>query len=68
MPERYTTPQVATVIAAVIAGFSLHIFIEQFFTYSSTSRLASGDECLMRQNPNQNPNKMLFINCGGFLQ
>ena len=74
MRERITIRKAALVgVAFMFAGLLYaYVYVQQFFTRNDAPKLASGDECApdtsLQQVPKQNPNKMLFISCGGFLE
>jgi hypothetical protein len=61
-------------LAALFAlAFNLYLAAQQFWNHATKAdgRLAAADKCepgdSALQGPKVNPNKMLFISCGGFL-
>lgn len=58
--------------SAFMVVLSVYLYVQQLFAHSSASpKFASGGECVddnaVQQGQRVNPNKMLFISCGGFL-
>ncbi len=62
------------VLLLVFAGLAalalnLYLYAQAFLQHVSGGSVARADECLPGDGaPKENPNKMLFISCGGFLE
>lgn len=72
MRERFSIHSVVLIVAAVLFVMALYayLYIRQFFTPKYSSRAIVSDACpdpSAAQATKQNPNKMLFVSCGGFI-
>lgn len=55
------------VVLAVGAGALAYVH-QLFVSVAPGAKMVAADECTQPQAPKENPNKTLFISCGGFFE
>lgn len=74
MRERSTIRRAGAAVAVITLAtiLSLYVYVQRFFTRNTSGKLVIGYQCtpdgVALQEQKINPNKMLFISCGGFYQ
>jgi hypothetical protein len=70
MLDRMKSMVIVALGAVFALGLVVYAYVHQYFT-SKGATIAQADSCDLPEgqvSAKQNPNKMLFISCGGFLE